>query len=145
MPVVISPSVAEGKFLLGSFSEGSALFDREAMNVQISFENGDDFVKNMCTLRGELRSALAAPVLGAFLQGTRPAGSLTQTAPAHTMPASASAAAEKHSLSLLLSRHCRSAPQNRSCTTTVETNQAQARCASVRLIALISRARFALH
>jgi hypothetical protein len=65
-----------GKFLVGSFAAGAVLFDRETLNVQVSFENENDFVTNLCTLRGELRSALAVPVPSAFLQGVLPAGSL---------------------------------------------------------------------
>lgn len=87
LPVVISPSMAVGTFLVGAFAAGTALFDRETMNVQISFEDQDNFVKNLVTLRGELRSALAIPVPSAFLQGTLPAGALTaQAHTAHTHP-----------------------------------------------------------
>jgi hypothetical protein len=58
------------------------------LNVQIAYQNEDDFIRNLVTLRGELRSLAVAPVPAGLLQGTLPAGSLaaaTETAhpPAH--------------------------------------------------------------
>jgi HK97 family phage major capsid protein len=79
VPTVISPSMPAGKFLVGSFALATALFSREMLNVQIAFQNEDDFIRNLVTLRGELRSLAVAPVPAGLLQGTLPAGSLAAT------------------------------------------------------------------
>ena len=68
-PTVLSPAMPSGKFLCGDFQRGTVLFEREMMNVQIAFQNEDDFVRNLATMRAELRSALAVPLPAALLQG----------------------------------------------------------------------------
>jgi HK97 family phage major capsid protein len=78
VPTVISPSMPAGQFLVGSFALSTVLFVRDVMNVQIAFQNEDDFVRNLVTMRGELRSGLAIPLPGGLLRGTLPAGSLAQ-------------------------------------------------------------------
>jgi hypothetical protein len=65
-----------GQFLVGSFQLATVLFVREVMNIQLAFQNEDDFIRNLVTMRGELRSALAIPLPGGLLKGTLPAGSL---------------------------------------------------------------------
>jgi HK97 family phage major capsid protein len=80
IPTVISPSMPAGSFLVGSFQLATVLFVREMMNVQLAFQNEDDFVRNLVTMRGELRSGLAIPLPAGLLKGTLPAGSLTQAA-----------------------------------------------------------------
>jgi hypothetical protein len=70
VPVVISPSMAAGTFLVGAFGQSTILFDRATLRVDISYENEDDFIKNLCTIRAELRSALAIPVPAGLLKGT---------------------------------------------------------------------------
>jgi HK97 family phage major capsid protein len=84
LPVVISPSMAAGTFLVGAAAAGAALFDRELLNVQLAFQNEGDFVNNLVCLRAEMRSALAVTVPQAFLQGTLPAGTTATAAPVHT-------------------------------------------------------------
>jgi HK97 family phage major capsid protein len=76
VPTVISPSMPAGQFLIGSFALSTVLFVREMMNVQIAFQNEDDFIRNLVTMRGELRSGLAIPLPAGLLKGTLPAGSL---------------------------------------------------------------------
>jgi HK97 family phage major capsid protein len=89
VPLVLSPVMPQGTFLVGAFAQAAQIFSREVLNVQIAFQNEDDFVRNLIALRAELRSGLAIPVPAGLLQGTLPAGSLatTQTvtapAPAH--------------------------------------------------------------
>jgi HK97 family phage major capsid protein len=72
VPVVISPSIAAGVFLVGAFAQATLVFDRETLGIEVSYENEDDFVRNMATLRGELRAGLAIPVPGGLLTGTLP-------------------------------------------------------------------------
>jgi len=87
VPCVISVAMPSGLFLTGSLAAGAILFDREILNIQISYEDQDNFVKNLVTMRAELRSALAIPVPNAFLQGALAAPGLAaangqQAAPA---------------------------------------------------------------
>jgi HK97 family phage major capsid protein len=59
-PVVISPSMAAGNFLVGAFGQSAFLFDRQTLGVDVSYENEDDFTHNLACFGAELRSALAA-------------------------------------------------------------------------------------
>jgi HK97 family phage major capsid protein len=77
---VLSPAIPAGKFMCGDFARGTILFEGESMTVQMAFQNEDDFVRHLVTLRAELRSALAVPIPAALLQGTLPAGSLAPQA-----------------------------------------------------------------
>lgn len=57
MRTVISNSVTAGTFLVMA-SAAAQIWDREDANVQVSLENSDNFVKNMCTILAEERIAL---------------------------------------------------------------------------------------
>jgi HK97 family phage major capsid protein len=83
VPMVISPSMPQGQFLVGAFKQSTILFQREVANVQIAFQNEDDFTKNLACLRAELRSGLAVPLPAGLLKGSLPAGSLTAQAAPH--------------------------------------------------------------
>lgn len=67
--LVTTPAMTAGKFLVGSFPANAALFDREVVSVELSYENEDDFVRNMATIRAEERVALAVFRPQAFVQG----------------------------------------------------------------------------
>ncbi|UTL92463.1 phage major capsid protein [Pseudomonas fluorescens] len=70
LPVVATEIAAfQGKFLTGAFQTGAQLFDREEANVVISTENADDFERNMISIRGEERVALAVKRPEAFIYG----------------------------------------------------------------------------
>jgi len=73
VPMVISPSLAAGQFLVGAFAESTILFERQQILVEVAYENEDDFVRNLCTMRGEQRCALAVPVPAGLVKGTVPA------------------------------------------------------------------------
>ncbi len=81
VPVVISPSMAPGQFLVGAFGQSTLLFDRDILRVDLSFENEDDFIRNMCTIRAEARMALAIPVPVGLVKGAF-TGSTTLKSPA---------------------------------------------------------------
>jgi HK97 family phage major capsid protein len=70
LPVVATQAMAVSHFLTGAFNTGAQIFDRMSIEVLISTENEDDFIKNMITIRGEERLALAVYVPGAFITGT---------------------------------------------------------------------------
>jgi len=57
-PVVASQSMTAGDFLTGNFGQAAQLWDREDVNVVVSTENVDDFVKNMVTILCEERVGL---------------------------------------------------------------------------------------
>lgn len=70
LPIVPTKAMDVGDFLTGAFSLGAQIFDREDANVQVATQNEDDFVKNMITIRGEERLALAVKRPEAFIYGT---------------------------------------------------------------------------
>jgi HK97 family phage major capsid protein len=67
-PVVATQAMTIDTALVGAFSLGAQIFDREDANVVISTENQDDFIKNMCTIRAEERLALAVYRPQAFIK-----------------------------------------------------------------------------
>lgn len=67
-PVVTTQAMTVDTALVGAFMLGAQLFDREDANVVISTENQDDFIKNMVTIRAELRLALAVYRPQAFVK-----------------------------------------------------------------------------
>ena len=68
--VVATNSIAEGTFLVGAFTMGAQVWDRMDAAVQISYEDGDNFKKNMATLLAEERLALTVYRPSAFIKGT---------------------------------------------------------------------------
>lgn len=69
LPVATTLAMSVNQFLVGAFRLGAQLFDRMAIEVLLSTENEDDFVKNMITIRAEERLALAVYRPAAFVQG----------------------------------------------------------------------------
>lgn len=67
--VVSTQAMAAGTFLVGDFAMHAQIFDRQDANVAISFENKDNFERNMATLRVEERLALAIYRPEAFVKG----------------------------------------------------------------------------
>ena len=68
-PVVATQAMDEGDFLTGAFMLGAQIFDREQAAVELSTEDRDNFIKNMITIRGEERLALAVYRPEAFNTG----------------------------------------------------------------------------
>lgn len=68
-PVVGTPSMDRGTFLVGAFKDGATIYDRWDAQVLVSTENEDDFIKNLCTVLGEERLALAVRRPAAFIEG----------------------------------------------------------------------------
>lgn len=59
LPVVATKAIEVDKFLVGDFSRCATLYDRQGANVALSTEDGDNFVRNMVTIRAEERLGLA--------------------------------------------------------------------------------------
>jgi HK97 family phage major capsid protein len=72
LPVVDTQAMQAGKFLTGAFQLGAQIFDRLSIEILISTENMDDFTRNMVTIRGEERLALAVYRPAAFIYGNIP-------------------------------------------------------------------------
>lgn len=69
LPVVNTPAITVGEFLVGAFRMGATIYDRMDVEVLISTENVDDFEKNMATMRAEERVAIAVKRPAAFTKG----------------------------------------------------------------------------
>lgn len=67
--VVSTQAMTQGNFLVGDFMAHAQILDRQDANVAISFENKDNFVRNLATLRIEERLALAIYRPEAFVKG----------------------------------------------------------------------------
>ena len=69
-PVVSTQAMTATKFLVGAFQLGAQIFDREDATVEVSTEDNDNFRRNLVTIRGEERLALAVYRPAAFIYGT---------------------------------------------------------------------------
>ena len=58
-----------GEFLVGQFEGNAFIFDRLDTEVLLSTEDGDNFVKNMATVRIESRLAFVVTRPEAFVTG----------------------------------------------------------------------------
>jgi HK97 family phage major capsid protein len=68
LPVVPSMAMTVDKVLVGAFKTGAQIFDRWETTIEAGYEN-DDFTKNLVTILGEKRLALATYRPGAFIYG----------------------------------------------------------------------------
>jgi HK97 family phage major capsid protein len=73
LPVVDTNAIPAGHFLVGAMNMAAQVFDREDSNVQVSTEDGDNFVKNMVTIRAEERLAMVVYRPQSFVYGAFPA------------------------------------------------------------------------
>ena len=69
-PVVATNSIPAGSFLLGAFDMGAQIWDRMDAAVEVSREDGTNFVKNMVTILAEERLALTVYRPSAFIKGS---------------------------------------------------------------------------
>ncbi|MFW8567062.1 phage major capsid protein [Orrella sp. 11846] len=70
LPVVSTTAIVQDQFLVGAFSLGAQVFDRQDAEVLISTENDKDFEKNMVTIRAEERIGLAVYRPESFVEGS---------------------------------------------------------------------------
>jgi HK97 family phage major capsid protein len=70
VPVFVSTAITAGQFLVGDFKLGAQVFDRKQASIEISYENEDNFVKDMVTVRIFERIALCVYAPKAFIYGT---------------------------------------------------------------------------
>lgn len=69
LPVVSTQAMPAGQFLTGAFNLGAQIFDRMDVEVLLSTENEDDFIRNFATIRIEERLALIVPRPDSFVTG----------------------------------------------------------------------------
>lgn len=68
-PIVATQSMDADKFLAGAFRTAATIYDRMDVEVAISSEDRDNFIKNMLTIRAEKRLALAIKRPAALIYG----------------------------------------------------------------------------
>ena len=69
VPVIVTNAVQSGDFLLGDWSMGATLYERESMAVRVADQHADLFIKNGIVLLGEERAAFAIELPKAFAKG----------------------------------------------------------------------------
>ena len=70
IPVVVSTAITAGDFLVGDFKLGAQVFDRKQASLEMSYENEDNFIKGMVTVRIAERLTLCVYRAKAFIYGT---------------------------------------------------------------------------
>ena len=76
IPVVISNAMTQGSFLLGDWSIGAKVYDRETVSIRVSESHADYFVKNAVAILGEERYTLAVNRPLEFCKGSFAVASL---------------------------------------------------------------------
>ena len=69
MPVIVSNAVTTGDFILGDWTMGATLYEREGMTVRTSESHADYFIKNGVAILGEERAAFGIELPKAFCKG----------------------------------------------------------------------------
>jgi HK97 family phage major capsid protein len=72
LPVIVTPAMTAGNYLVGAFAVGAQIYDRMSTEVLISTEHNVNFTHNEITIRAEERLALAVRRPTAFVNGTLP-------------------------------------------------------------------------
>lgn len=69
VPVVVTTAMTAGQFLVGDFQRGAQVFDRKQLSLEIAYQNEDNFIKGMVTIRVQERLALAIYRAKCFIYG----------------------------------------------------------------------------
>ena len=70
IPVYLNNKMAAGSFVVGDFTQGSQVFQRENLTVDFGYENNDNFDKYLVSVRGIIRMAHAIYLPNAFVKGS---------------------------------------------------------------------------
>lgn len=70
VPVIVTNAVTQGDFLLGDWTMGATLYERESMSVRVADQHGELFVKNGIVVLGEERAAFGIELPKAFTKGS---------------------------------------------------------------------------
>ena len=69
LPVVRSPTMPQGSYLIGDFQQAATIYDRLTARIDLGFVS-DDFALNLLTIRAEARMGLANHTPAALRKGT---------------------------------------------------------------------------
>lgn len=69
LPVVLSSAMPLGKFWLGNLTIGVSGYVRNEVMVEASTEDGDNFTKNLVTIRAEMRAGFGVAIPDAMVTG----------------------------------------------------------------------------
>lgn len=69
MPVVITNAMTEGYFILGDWTMGAKIYDRETKEIRVSESHSDYFIKNGIAVLAEERYSMVIPRPKAFTKG----------------------------------------------------------------------------
>jgi HK97 family phage major capsid protein len=72
LPVVGTPVMPAGQFLVGAFFGGAQIFDRMGATLLISTEDSDNYVRNLATFLVEERLVFTVRRPQAFVYGAFP-------------------------------------------------------------------------
>ena len=70
VPVYQNNKLAAGNFIVGDFSQGSQVWQREGLRVDMGYENNDNFDKYLVSVRGIIRIAHSIYLPNAFSRGS---------------------------------------------------------------------------
>lgn len=70
VPVVVSNAMNEGDFLLGDWTMGATIYDREQMDIRVSESHADFFVKNGVAILAEERYGFGIELPKAYTKGS---------------------------------------------------------------------------
>ncbi|QNX02786.1 phage major capsid protein [Acinetobacter seifertii] len=77
LPVILSAAMTLGKYWVGNLTLGVSAFIREDVAVELSTEDGDNFIKNLCTVRAEMRACCGVAIPDACAGGSLPTPPVT--------------------------------------------------------------------
>lgn len=70
VPVIVSNAMTAGDFLLGDWTMGATIYDREQMDIRVSESHSDYFVKNGVAILAEERYGFGIELPKAFTKGS---------------------------------------------------------------------------
>ncbi len=70
VPVIVTNAMAEHEFLLGDWTLGATIYDREQMDIRVSESHSDYFVKNGLAILAEERYGFGIELPKAFTKGS---------------------------------------------------------------------------
>jgi len=69
VPVIVSNAIAVGNFLIGDWTLGAKIYQREGVSIRVSESDGTDFIKNAVKVLAEERMCLAVNRPKAYCKG----------------------------------------------------------------------------
>jgi HK97 family phage major capsid protein len=70
VPVVVTNAISQGEFILGDWTMGATIYDREQMDIRVSESHADYFVKNGVAILAEERYGFGIELPKAYTKGS---------------------------------------------------------------------------